>query len=209
MIRINLLEKRQEAGPAARQAKVPKAEAGGGGGGLTNLLTVLIVLAGLGVVGWFWYHFNSQVKELETAKVAAQRDLDNLKNEIKAMDTFTARKKALEQRVQLITDLKRRQNVPVQLLDMVSKQVPDFLWLEGMEERAGAISLRGKATTYNAVSSFYNNLRDSPFFADVTLGTTRKVPEGVSFVLSCRFLPPRQEEGQPEGKDAAPAPPEG
>jgi Tfp pilus assembly protein PilN len=194
MIHINLLEQRQAPAPSS----APKVTIGG----FRGLLMLLIVVGGLVFVGWQWRRLDTRIGQLQRDISAADQELNELNNVLRTMDTHQAKKKTLEQRVSLISDLKRRQNVPVLLLDMLSRQVPDFLWLEGLEERSGAISVRGKATTYNAVSNFYNNLRDSSYFADVTLGTTSKAPEGVSFALSCRFLPPPQ--GVP-GSETAPA----
>jgi len=72
------------------------------------------------------------------------------------------------------------------------------LWLESMTSTANAISVSGKATTYNAVSNFYGNLNESGHFLDVTLGRTFEVPEGVSFSLTCRFGGVRSEPAEAE-----------
>ncbi len=192
MIRINLLEKRQDAAPARSKPSISL-------GGLAGLAALLIVGAGVAFAGWNWYRLDHRVQSLNVELNQADQEIANLNKALKTMDEFQAKKKALEHRVELISDLKRKQNVPVLLLDMVSRQVPEFLWLEGLDEKSGSISLRGKATTYNAVSNFYNNLKDSPYFADVTLGATQRATEGVSFNLSCRFLPP-----PPNGETAPP-----
>ncbi len=198
--KINLLEKREpEKGAKSSSASSVGSVPSAAGGTLAAAAAGLIFLAGVGATGWNWYRLDSKIGGLNQEIADADQRIQELSRSLKAMDEFQAKKKALEHRVELISDLKRRQNVPVQLLDMVSRQVPDFLWLETLTERQGGISLTGKATTYNAVSNFYNNLKDSPFFADVTLGTTQKVTEGVSFALSCRFLPPKP------GQDQAPA----
>ncbi len=189
MIRINLLEKQRQAAPqkAARQVTV---------GGMQTLIVVLIFVAGGLFLGWQWQSLSRRTSNLKQELAAADQELADLNKVLKTMDQHQAKKKALEQRVTLISDLKRRQNVPVQLLDMLSRQVPEFLWLEGLDEKGGAIALKGKATTKTAVSNFYNNLRDSNYFTDLALGAVRQSPEGVSFQMSCRFAPP-----------AAPAPP--
>jgi hypothetical protein len=51
--------------------------------------------------------------------------------------------------------------------------------------------------------NFYNNLKDSPFFSDVTMGITQRAPEGVSFLLSCKFIPPGDKKAAPVGEDGA------
>ncbi len=61
------------------------------------------------------------------------------------------------------------------ILDQLSRNLPDFLWLEKMNANNNQITITGKATTYNAVTNFYNNLSRSGFFQDVTLGRTFEV----------------------------------
>ncbi len=199
MIRVNLLERKQK-----DSSSLPKISLGGS----TGFIAALIVVAAVGWIGWRHFDNRSQIDELRTRITDADRQIENLKKVLKQVDDFQAKKKALEQKVELISNLKRKQRVPVHLLDQVSRQVPDYLWLESLEEKDGAVSLKGKATTYNAVSNFYNNLKDSPFFGDVTLGNTQKAPEGVSFVLSCRFTPPPEEGVRPvSGSQGETAPP--
>jgi Tfp pilus assembly protein PilN len=71
----------------------------------------------------------------------------------------------------------------------VSKQLPDFLWLDSMNEAGQSITIQGKATTYNAVSNFYNNLTGSRYFQNVVLGAISAIPVGVTFSMTCQFLP--------------------
>ena len=86
--------------------------------------------------------------------------------------------------------------MPVYILDQVSKNLPEFLWLDRMSASTNEINISGKATNYNAVSNFYTNLSDSGFFSNVSLGRTFEVPEGVAFSLSCNFAGnPSSEEG--------------
>lgn len=193
MIRVNLLERKQK-----EPSKLPSLNLGGS----TGLIAAALVLAAIGWIGWRYVDNKSQIGELNTRIADADKQIENLKKVLRQVDEFQAKKKALEQKVEVISGLKRQQRVPVHLLDQISRQIPDYLWLEAMEEKEAGVSLKGRATNYNAVSNFYNNLKDSPFFSDVTLGNTQRAPQGVSFALSCRFTPPPEEGVQPA---AAPA----
>lgn len=198
MIRINLLEQRK---PAAQGA----AKSGGRGASFkvgaagSGLLAAAIVLGCVGFIGYKWYTISNQIKELTAANTRADQEIKELDKALKTIDQYQAKKNILEQRVSVISDLKRRQSVPVHLLDQISKQLPEFLWLDGMDEKANTLNVKGKATTYNAVSNFYNNLKESPFFSNVSMEITQSAPEGVSFAMSFSFVPPQAQEADKAG----------
>ena len=62
----------------------------------------------------------------------------------------------------------------------MSRQLPDFLWLDSMTEAGFNVQINGKATTYNAVSNFYNNLTGSRYFENVVMGSISSGAEVVA-----------------------------
>jgi len=67
----------------------------------------------------------------------------------------------LQQLLQLIEQLRSGQSIPVQLLDHVSKSLPDTLWLTDMAQDGGAVTIQGRSTTLIALSDFVGNLGNS------------------------------------------------
>ena len=102
---------------------------------------------------------------------------------------YKVQRDLLNKKITLITQLKKNQSGPVHLLDEISRKLPDFLWLDTMNGTANHVTISGKATTYNAVSNFYNNLTGSKFFDQVVLGPIVSTPQGITFSLTCKFLP--------------------
>jgi type IV pilus assembly protein PilN len=119
-------------------------------------------------------------------RVVRSRSLDEI---IKKGDTYKAQRDLLNKKINLITQLKKNQSGPVHLLDEISRKLPDFLWLDSMNGTANNVTINGKATTYNAVSNFYNNLTGSKIFDQVVLGPIASTAQGITFSLSCKFLP--------------------
>jgi len=188
MIRINL-------GPERKPAKAKAAAPGvlrEGGSGPQGLLLASILLAGILVAGgWSW--MTKREHDRWTQEVdKASAELTRLEEVRKKGDLFKRQKDLLERKIQLITDLKKKQSVPVHILDQLSKNLPEFLWLDTMDATQNTITITGKATTYNAVSNFYDNLSSSGYFTGVDLGKTSEAPEGVSFSVSCRFQAPAE-----------------
>jgi Tfp pilus assembly protein PilN len=183
MIKINLLAERKQA--KARSSTSSLQIEGGGGG--RNLLLAAILILGLVVAGGWWWMARAELADWERKHEEADRELERLAEIRKQGEEYKAQKELLERKVNLITELKKRQEVPVHILDQISKNLPDFLWLESLSAKQSRVSISGKATNYNAVSNFYENLSGSGLFGDVNLGRVFEVPEGVAFSLTCNF----------------------
>ncbi len=182
MIKINLLAEKK-----AVKTKAPSTAKIEGLGGTQNLLLVGILAVGVIVTGTWWWVRASELKSWKAKQAAAEVELARLQEVRKKAEFFKKQKELLERKINLITELKKKQSVPVHILDQISKNLPDFLWLDSMSAVQNQVNLSGRATTYTAVSNFYDNLSASGYFTDVVLGKTAEVPEGVSFSLSCKF----------------------
>ena len=185
MIKINLLAEKKPV-----KAKAPAAATIEGAGAGRNLLLVGLLAVGLLVAGGWWWKLNGEIADWQERHAEADKELTRLAEIRKKGEEYKARKELLARKIDLITELKRKQTVPVHIMDQISKNLPDFLWLETMSANNNQISITGKATTYNAVSNFYGNLTDAGYFANVSLGRTFEVPEGVAFSLTCAFTFP-------------------
>lgn len=202
MIKINLLAERKAA--KAKSAAGFKFEMGGS----QNFLLVGILVVGLlAAAGWSWATA-SELDRVRQARTTAQAELKRLEDIRKKAEAFKSQKELLERKINLITELKKKQAVPVHILDQVSRNLPEFMWLDSLTADANAINIVGKATTYNAVSNLYDNLRASGQFVDVVLGKTIEIPDGVSFSLTCRYAPPAAPAAADSGAPAAPQPPQ-
>jgi Tfp pilus assembly protein PilN len=193
MIKINLLAERTQA--KAKTASPIKVEGMGSG---QNLLLVGLLLLGLVVAGGWWWTVDNSLSNWKTKHAEADRELERLAEIRKKGEEYKKQKELLARKINLITELKKQQAVPVHILDQISKNLPEFLWLDAMSANQNQINISGKATTYTAVSNFYENLNGSGYFSDVSLGRVFEVPEGVSFSLTCRFSGVGQEEATPE-----------
>jgi type IV pilus assembly protein PilN len=86
--------------------------------------------------------------DADTAR--ANREASRLKSLLVEVTEFENRSKQLQDRVQLIESLRAGQSVPVQLLDHISRSLPDMLWLTEKPE-GGAVTIQGRSTTLIAV----------------------------------------------------------
>jgi len=194
MIKINLLAERKPT--KAKSTAGLKIEGAGSG---SNVLLIGILLLGVLVAGGWWWMLDSSIENWNDQLARDDAELKRLEGAIKKSEEFEAQKALLTRKINLITDLKKQQAVPVHILDQISRNLPDFLWLDSLNAKENQITIAGKATTYTAVSNFYSNLNESGLFADVALGRTFEVKEGVSFSLTCAYVGQPGEVEQPQG----------
>jgi type IV pilus assembly protein PilN len=185
MIKINLLAERR-----AAKAKTPSSFKFEMGGSQNLMLAGIIVIGVLVAGGWSWSKY-AELDKVTAEKARDEAELKRLEDIRKKAEAFKKQKELLERKINLITDLKKKQAVPVHILDQISRNLPDFMWLDSMTAASNAITISGKATTYNAVSNLYDNLRASGQFTNVVMGKTNEATDNnVSFSLTCTYAPP-------------------
>jgi type IV pilus assembly protein PilN len=150
MIRINLLG-------VERSQKGRKAPTFDVGQRLTVACSLIVVVAALGI-GWWYWSLNEAATRAEADIANATQEAARLKSLLTEVEQFETRRAQLQQRVQLIEQLRSGQSVPVQLLDHVSKSLPDMLWLTSMIQEGPAVTIEGRSTTLVSLSDFVGNL---------------------------------------------------
>jgi type IV pilus assembly protein PilN len=154
MIRINLLgvERKQT------RSKAPTFD-------IAQKLTVacsLILVVGLLGIGYWWWSLREASARVDREIAAANAEATRLRSLLTEVQQFEARRAQLSQRVQLIEQLRGGQSVPVQLLDHVSRSLPDMLWLTSMVQNGPELTIQGRSTTLIALSDFVGNLGNNP-----------------------------------------------
>ena len=153
-----------------------------------------------------WWLQSNKLKDLET-RIAAdekrQRDLQAIKLQV---DQFQQRKAILENKVLVIEQLRLAQKSPVHMLDEISKALPDFVWLTGMDETKGSLRFQGQSNSLAAVADFISGLQRSGWFPQVDLGSSQEDQNIVNFTVTGTFKDPEvaaKEKAAAEAKAAA------
>jgi type IV pilus assembly protein PilN len=172
MIKINLLAEGKRP-VVARKSKAPMV---GGSGDLANYLLIAGIVLGLLITGgwWLWLNHRIAVKDREVG--AAQHEVDELQQVIKEVEQYKVKKAELERKITVINDLKENQRGPVQIMDEISRALPELLWLTRMEVTNTNITLHGSAFNMSAVANFIDNLDKVEAFGEPLLqdATQRK-----------------------------------
>ncbi len=186
MIRINLLT---EAKAAAARKKAPLLPTGAK---LNNLLFIAGIVIGLAYVGVMGFARMSARRQLADEITKAKLEADRLKSIIDEVKGYEDKKRNLEDKINLINQLKTNQKGPVRLMDEISKALPDLVWLTSLEVSGNQIVMRGKTLAPTAVATYLENLKRSPFFAEPVFRTLGQDPGGLgvySWEMNLTFKP--------------------
>ncbi|MFZ5863306.1 MAG: PilN domain-containing protein [Nitrospirota bacterium] len=152
--------------------------------GLGVLAVVLI-----GGMGYVWWSMSARISALQQQQAQRTQELAALKEKVKEVENFESNKKSYEEKIGIIEQLRRNQVGPVRLLDELSRNLPDRVWLTSLVEQSGKIELEGKAVTNAEIVDFINNLKTSRYIKEALLIESRQVTEsGVAvynFKLRC------------------------
>jgi type IV pilus assembly protein PilN len=208
MVKINLLAEGKRP-IIARRAKQPLLQLSGANA--ANIALTAVAVASL-LAATTWYFLLERNIKRKAAEIAvAQKEVDELQQVIKEVEEFKRRRDELTRKVQIITDLKNNQRGPVQIMDEVSRALPELLWLTRMDVSASAINFYGTAMNMSAVANFIENLdRVEPFREPILQDTTRGRAGGsynFRMTMGYSFTKPVAPAAPGAAKAAAPVPP--
>jgi type IV pilus assembly protein PilN len=128
-----------------------------------------IIGAVLLTVGLIWMIDRRASAQLEADKAGWQAELERLKPIVDEVTTLERREKMLNTRIETIQRLRSNQRGPVQVLDELSRNLPEQAWMELIDESAGVYKVTGYALTNFAVADLLRNLQRSREFTGVDL----------------------------------------
>ena len=164
--------------------------------------TVAVLLLGLVVVSGGIFFTDKSIKaDLASAQANVSQleaDIARYAPQQKLVASFKARKKQLQDKLDVIDSLEKARNGPVRILDELSSNVPERLWLTAIKTQGTGIRLEGQSLDTGVVADFLRGLNASPFFTNVDLDKTAggKIVAGVrlvNFVIRADMQTPVEE----------------
>lgn len=135
------------------------------------IAAILVTLLAAAVMFYVYYMFNARVTSRKNLVASNDVKIAELEKKIKAVTDYEKRNQDYKARKEIIEQLGRNKTLPVKVLDEVSAQLPNGVWVTAMDiKNAGAeLSMRCTAFTNTDVVNYVNNLKGSKLFADVYL----------------------------------------
>ena len=156
MIRVNLL--------AAEQHRAKAPAFSGLSANKLHILGLALVVGCVGLAGYRHLDLQSQQTYADLQLQQAKAEEARLKAVTEELARFEGQTALLQQRVALIEQLRKGQRSPVTLLDQVSRQLPERLWLTQLSQAGADVTLEGRTTTLTALSDLIGNLENSGAF---------------------------------------------
>jgi Tfp pilus assembly protein PilN len=204
MIRINLLKpgKKEIKGPQVEAE--PEFEEKRPSATLYGLIYLLMIVA---IGALFWTQRNAIANE-ENLLAQAQAERESLQYVETKLRELEQQKELLQRKINLINRLRSKQGSAVLIMDHLSWNIPDWLWLTKATYSNFNLRLTGKALSNNLIADYISNLERSPYFTSVDLisSTLRQAQnnEYLEFSLTAQYILPNLSEGkEPESKGEA------
>lgn len=126
--------------------------------GLGMLLVTAVVVS-----GW-WYHLTTVRAGVDGRIAAAETQMVKLKEAAKLVEKTNARKTELTERLGVIERLRTAKRTPVNLLETLSRSLPDGLWLLEVKQAGASVQVDGRAMSITAITDFTERLQNSGVF---------------------------------------------
>lgn len=158
-------------------------------GGSENAPFIMAVVATIVLVAVAWWWQDRSLSNLRTRHAQVRAEQEQLSETATRVAELEDRRAVVNQKLGVIVDLKKSQSGPVLLLDQISRELADSVWLTDITLTQGNVSIVGEALSELAISDFETNLRLSSYFADTILDFTQDQENSVRFQLATRFVP--------------------
>jgi type IV pilus assembly protein PilN len=145
------------------------------------------VLVGLLPTGAWWWLKKAEIAGNQEEIATAQREVDELAAIIREVEEYKAKQVELQRKIDVINELRLNQSGPVQIMDAVSRALPELLWLDRLQMSANSIRVNGRAFNANAVASFIDNLDRVPEFREPILQDMREAGPVYNFSVAFNF----------------------
>jgi type IV pilus assembly protein PilN len=189
MIRINLLKpgKKEVSGaPTAPEPEFREKKRQ-----FPYMLIFLLVIVLIGAL------FLLQKRELDNEKALledAKAEKQSLQYVLTKLEDLERQKQVLSRKINLITRLKSRQGIGVIIMDELSKNLPDWVWLTEVDFKDYNLLIKGKSLSNNLIADYISNLEESKYFNNVDLisSTLREVRNNkyLEFSMNASFVLP-------------------
>lgn len=179
MIRINLLKpekkdlKEMSAVPLEEVKKAKKK---------LNIQQVSI-LGLIVVIALFFLTQRSGLNKERNLLRVVQEEKSKLQDVSAKLKKLRKQKETFERKINLINELRDHQSIAVNIMDEISKNIPEWVWITEITYRSKKLQLKGRSLSNNLIADYIANLETSPYFKNVNLiSSSQKTARNTQFM---------------------------
>ncbi|HEU4521907.1 MAG TPA: PilN domain-containing protein [Thermoanaerobaculia bacterium] len=146
-----------------------------GGPNFNNMLLLGFVGLAILLSAAYWFINKRTLANREETRAQRQVEAQKLEAIIAEVEAFQKRKDSLQMRIDLINQLKQNQRGPVRIMDRISQDLPDLVWLDRMSVAGNQITINGRGLNPNAVANFVENVKNDAYFEEPELSNLNQV----------------------------------
>jgi type IV pilus assembly protein PilN len=155
MIRINLLPHREQ----KRKARLAR----------FMVLAGISVVIGIAIVAAGYIALAAQISIQEERNAFLEEENAKLDKQIAEIETLKKERQLLLDRNKVVERLQVNRGEAVKILDQLTRQTPEGIYLSEIKQKDNIISLTGYAQSSARVSTLMRSLNDSPIFEQPNL----------------------------------------
>jgi type IV pilus assembly protein PilN len=140
-------------------------------------------VAGAVIAGGVYLWFATQISTQQQRNQVLANEIKRLEGQIKDIASLQEEIAALRARQQAVEDLQADRNMPVHLLNELTRQLPDGVYLTGMKQTNDTVAISGVAQSNERVSELLRNLSTAsawitrPDLVEIVAGNVTLAPK--------------------------------
>jgi type IV pilus assembly protein PilN len=140
-------------------------------------------VAGAVIAGGVYLWFATQISTQQQRNQVLANEIKRLEGQIKDIASLQEEIASLRARQQAVEDLQANRNMPVHLLNELTSQLPDGVYLTGMKQTNDTVAISGVAQSNERVSELLRNLSTAsawitrPDLVEIVAGNVTLAPK--------------------------------
>lgn len=160
------------------------------------LSLVLALAAGIVIIVWATFMVEGAVSSQQGRNRYLREQTAQLDTKIKAIDQLKKTRDRLLARMKVIERLEQSRPLVVHLFDQLTRTVPGSVYISSVVNKDGDLTIEGVAQSPSGVSSYMQNIANSPWLADPNLKVVRTKNEGKirrsRFTVTTKLMQPQE-----------------
>jgi type IV pilus assembly protein PilN len=150
-------------------------------------------VVGAVIAGGIWLWYGARISNQEERNQVLASENKRLDAQIKDIATLQEEIASLRARQQAVEDLQADRNMPVHLLNELSRQLPDGVYVTSMKQTNDTVAINGVAQSNERVSELLRNLSSNsqwlsrPELVEIVAGNVTLAPKDVRRVANFRM----------------------